>query len=329
MRRVNMVLKAISQLILAVGLLQIAPVDASYFELSAGVAKSGKAVAAVDVMDNFAILPQAGNRFNYPVKVDKNSYGIVTTAVSALVVDRDSGAILFQKNAGAVRSIGSVTKLMAALVFLDQNPNLSQTVVLEADKDYVGGGHNYLRYYDGVKLKDVLAAGLIGSDNTAINSLVRFSGLSREEFVNKMNEKARDLDMKDSVFADPTGIDADNMSTARDIVKLLAAAEKSEIIKFYTEMPKIKIIQDSGRAVEIKNTNKLLDTFLNQGDYKVIGGKTGYLPEAGYVLATTVEENDHAVHIVVMGSESKKARIDEAKGLAYWAFKTFKWQDDK
>jgi len=323
-----MIFKVIGQFLLATSVLQMMPVDAAYFEWQAGVTDNMEVgdLYATEVPGFFATLPQADSRFDYPTKIDTDSYGIVTTAQSAIVIDRDTDVVLFQKHPDAVRSIGSVTKLMSALVFLEQSPDLSQTVTLNPEQDYIAGGRVYLGYFNGVALRDVLAASLIGSDNTATQSLVRFSGLALDDFVARMNLKAEELEMGSTVFVDPTGISADNMSTARDLVKLLEEAEKSETIKYYTELPSVIIGQESSRTIEIENTNSLLTCFLNEGDFDVVGGKTGYLPQAGYVLATTVEENNHAVHVVVLGAESKDARISEAKGLVYWAFKTFEWK---
>lgn len=185
----------------------------------------------------------------------------------------------------------------------------------------------YLGYFDAVTLRDVFGASLVGSDNTATQSLVRFSGLTQDEFVARMNQKAEEIGMSNAVFYDSTGVNAYNMSTARELVLLLREAEQNEIISNLTRSETYTVKQASGRSVTIENTNGLLSTFVNEYPYKVVGGKTGYLPQAGYVLITTVEKDGDRVHVVVMGSESKDARVDEAKGLAYWAFITFKWPE--
>ena len=322
-----MILKVIGQILVAASLVQIFPTDASVFEYRVDEGELEQTVmSGMELEVAYAALPESDSR-DYPVKIDLDSYGIVTTAWSALVVDDESGAVLFQKHPDALRSIGSVTKLMAALVFLEQNPDLSQTVTLDPDLDYVGGGRLYLGYFNGLLLQDVLAASLVGSDNTATQALVRFSGLANEEFVARMNEKAGELGMEQTEFYDVTGLDAYNMSTARELVTLLKIAEQNEIIAYYTQQPSITITQSSGRSVLIENTNTLLTTFMNEHPYSVAGGKTGYLPQAGYVLATTIENDGNKVHVIVMGAESKDARVSEAKGLAYWAFKTYQWPE--
>lgn len=322
-----MLFKILGQLLVATTLVSIFPTDASVFEYRAGAGTLEQTfMSASELTAAYAALPEADAR-DYPVKVDLDSQGIVTTAQSALVVDDESGAVLFQKHPDALRSIGSVTKLMAALVFMEQGPDLDQQVTLDPEVDYVGGGRVYLAYHTPTALRDVMAASLIGSDNTATQSLVRFSGLSNEAFVARMNEKARELGMIQSVFVDATGISANNMSTARELVLLLKAAEANETIGYFTRQASMTITQASGRSAMIENTNALLTSFMNENPYSISGGKTGYLPQAGYVLATTVEHDGHKVHVVVMGAESKDARVNEAKGLAYWAFKTFEWPE--
>lgn len=322
-----MLLKVLGQVLIATTLVHIFPTDASVFEYQVGEGALEQTVlSAMEIEAAYAALPEAETR-DYPVKVDLDSHGIVTTAWSALVVDDESGAVLFQKHPDALRSIGSVTKLMAALVFMEQNPDLSQYVALDPDLDYVPGGRVYLGYFNELLLQDVLAASLVGSDNTATQSLIRFSGLTEEDFIARMNEKADELAMVQTEFFDATGLDANNMSTARELVMLLKTAEQNEVIAYYTQQPSVTITQVSGRTVTIDNTNSLLTTFMNEYPYSVSGGKTGYLPQAGYVLATTVENSGNRVHVIVMGAESKDARANEAKGLAYWAFKTFEWPE--
>ncbi|MBT3231091.1 D-alanyl-D-alanine carboxypeptidase [Candidatus Uhrbacteria bacterium] len=322
-----MILKVIGQILVAASLVQVFPTDASVFEYQVGEGDFEQTImSAAELEVAYSVLPEADSR-DYPVKVDLDSYGIVTTAWSAVVIDDSSGAVLFQKHPDALRSIGSVTKLMAALVFLEQNPDLSQTVTLDPDLDYVGGGRLYLGYFNGLLLSDVLAASLVGSDNTATQSLIRFSGLSSADFMARMNTKADELGMDQTEFYDATGLDARNMSTARELVILLQTAEQNEIIAYYTTQPFITITQASGRSVTVENTNTLLTTFMNEYPYSISGGKTGYLPQAGYVLATTVEYEGDKVHVIVMGAESKDARVSEAKGLAYWAFKTYQWPE--
>ncbi|MFA6522463.1 MAG: serine hydrolase [Patescibacteria group bacterium] len=322
-----MILKALGSFIMAAGLWQLLPTDLSALEYRAGVGgEEASKISYVEFENEQASLPRAGMRsmVNYPVKTDPGSFGVVTTARSVLIEDADSGMIMVAKHPYAIRSIGSVTKLMTALVFLETNPDLNASVTL-TDADLIEGGRIYLRFEDPIVLHDLLQAGLIGSDNSAMESLVRLSGLSNEAFVIRMNSKAKELGMSNSVFVDPSGIDAGNTSTAYDLVALLRAAEQEPEIVEAMQTAKITVRQASGYSVDIENTNELLTSFVNEDPFSVRAGKTGYLPQAGYVLATAVAKNDHKIYVVVMGSDSKDTRVLESKGLISWAFKTFSW----
>ncbi len=313
-----MIAKVLAQIVFAGSMLQFFPADLSAWQRPLASASNYSLTSLA------ATLPTAPTRENYPVKVDADSYGIVTSAKSAMVVDAASGMVLLAKNPDQVRSIGSVTKLMTAVVFLETNPDLAQLVTLEAD-DLVTGGRIYLAFNDPLSLEEIFAAAMVGSDNSAANSLARFSGLTTDEFVARMNAKAQELGMSDSTFADPTGINTYNMSTARDLVKLLAEASKFEPIKKYSTMSKLSVTHESGREVLIDNTDGLLGGFLDQDPYDILAGKTGYLPQAGYLLTTALAKNGNEIYVLVLGADSKDGRELEVKGLANWAFQTFKW----
>lgn len=317
-----MILKLVGQLLLASSLVNLVPVDAATLEWRAGV--SGE-VPVFTTPLRFATLPLAKDRIQPPKKVDLDSYGIVTSAASAIVVDSASGAVLFTKRPDDQRAIGSITKLMSVLVFLDTKPNITSRVTLVGD-DYVAGGRVYLRFDDKVYLNDVLKAILIGSDNTAANALARLSGMTEEEFVGRMNAKAQELGMASTTFTDLTGIGGLNLSTARDLTLLLAAAERNDVMGSIMPMPSVMVRQESGYEVEILSTDELLDGYLNQNEYSIVAAKTGYIPQAGYCLASTILHGDNAIRIVALGADTKADRFSDVKGLATWAFSTYSWE---
>ena len=284
------------------------PVEASAYVGVSEDAESGEAVAA-------------------PEKIDLNSYGIVTSGFSSIVIDDASGDMLWGEQPHQIRSIGSVTKLMTALVFMEQNPNVADFVTLQ-EEDMVLGGRVYLAFNDALQLGDVLAASLVGSDNTATKALMRFSGMTEEEFIARMNEKATELGMILSQFTDVTGVDSQNISTASDLVKLLKAAGEVPVIARWTTAESVIIRQRSGRTIEIENTNLALQLPVNRGEYDMLVGKTGFLPLAGYVLASTVEHNGNRLHIVTLGAESTEARAADIAGLGLWAFRVHRWPND-
>lgn len=320
-----MISRVIAQMLLAITTLQIIPVDAANLEWQIGIPTTPTALAGpLFSLTSAPTLPQAGNRVLPPKKTDLSSYGVVTDAKSAIVIDPASGATLFAKNADDVRSIGSITKLMTALVFLDAQPDLSTWVTID-EEDYVGGGRVYLNFNDGIRLEDVLGASIVGSDNTATKALSRMSGMTGEEFIVAMNTKAKSLGMTSSAFTEVTGLDSGNVSTARDLQILLAEAKKSEILSEFMTTKRLPISHASDISLVVESTDALFDSLLNAGDYRITGGKTGYIPEAGYCFITTITHDGDDVFVAVLGASSKEDRFADAKALAIWAFSTFTW----
>lgn len=256
-----------------------------------------------------------------PVKTDARSLGPRTSAASALVVDRASGAVLFAKNENEVRSIASITKLMTALIFLESDPNLSARVAMREEDDREGG-MQHIRPGESATLASYLAASLVGSANNATAALGRSAGMEPEAFVSRMNEKAWELGMRRTVFADPTGLAPENVSTARDIALLLDAASESQTIRDLAGASRRTItVYPSGESRVIDSTDHLIGTMV-----RVAFGKTGYLDESLYNLAaSTLISPGSEIYAIVLGAESNEARVQDAKNLAVWAESTYAW----
>jgi D-alanyl-D-alanine endopeptidase (penicillin-binding protein 7) len=320
-----MIGKVIAQMLLSLTVIRIVPIDAANFEWTIGIPTPPSALAAPFFsLTSTPTLPRANDRILPPKKIDLSSYGVVTDAKSAIIVDDASGATLFAKHPDDVRSIGSITKLMTALVFLDTSPNLNAWEIITKD-DYVGGGRVYLDFENPLRVRDIFAASVIGSDNTATQALSRLSGMSAETFVSAMNAKAKALGMTSSIFTEVTGIDADNVSTARDLFLLLREAKTSEILRDFMTSPQVMVTHASGLSVTIPSTDALFRSVLNAGEYRITGGKTGYIPEAGYCFMTMIERGSDEVFVAVLGGTSKDDRFADTKALALWAFDTFTW----
>ena len=320
-----MITKVLSHLLFAVSVVNFFPVDGAVLELQAGVDVPTDNVVASLLYGPTATLPMAKDKpIPPPKKIDLQSFGVVTSAQSAIVVDAASGAVLFSKNPNEVRPIGSISKLMTALVFLETKPDLTEFISITPD-DFAGTGRVYVYYNDPLRLEDVLGASLVGSDNTATLALVRASGLTREEFVARMNTKALELGLAQTKFEDPSGLSVNNTSTVIELSALLAEAKlHPEIAQFMTTSV-LSVQQSSGRVVAIPSTNSLLTSALNAGDYEITAGKTGYIPQAGYCLATAVKHSDDEIYIVVLGALEFESRFTDASALAGWSFKTFAW----
>jgi D-alanyl-D-alanine endopeptidase (penicillin-binding protein 7) len=226
-------------------------------------------------------------------------------ARNAILVDPATGEVLFAKNSDSSVPIASLTKLMTALVFLEQKPALEREVEVTM-AELNGAGHTQLRSGERVALGDLLHMSLMSSDNAATRVLARESGLTPVEFVARMNRKAGELGLPGSHFVEFTGLDERNVSTASDVARLLHAAAHDPLIQEITTTRQYQFA--TGRRVhDVHNTNRLL-----YGRYEVLGGKTGFILEAGYCFATWIRTQGRDVIAVVLGAPTNATRFADA-----------------
>jgi D-alanyl-D-alanine endopeptidase (penicillin-binding protein 7) len=258
-----------------------------------------------------------------PTRIASNSLGIETTAKSFLIADASTGTIFLTKNQFDQMPIASITKLMTALVVLDDKSEWDKKVIITKE-DQREGGIVYLMPGDEVTVKDLFYLMLVASSNEAAATLSRIKG--DNDFVAKMNLKASALGMNQTNFYDATGLDPKNISSVNDLIKLAKAAfSKTEIASALTSSDyqfKVSNTKRSGRAI---NTDKLIDSFLNKGNYQIAGAKTGHLLEAGYCLLLEIKKDDKDLFLALLGSESQSNRWQEAKGLVDWVFRNYEW----
>lgn len=322
-----MIVKLFAQLVMASTLLQLFPVDARDLELNATLPITQERSPSTYTPFTMprARLPVAAEAVVVPVKTDPRRLGIVTKAVSAIVVDRKSGAVLFEKNVSAPRSIGSITKLMTAYVFLQSNPDLEAIASL-APEDVRLGGIQHVNIGEPVRVRDLLYASLISSDNSATAALVRLSKMAVGDFVSLMNETASSIGMEHTQFVDPTGLSAKNTSVVMDVVRLIDKASTHEVIRDATTHATFTLATLDGKTYTLANTDELLLSFMNKDPYKIVTAKTGFLPEAGYCLGSMFSrEGTNEIIVVALGSESDAGRFQDVKSLAVWAFDAYKW----
>lgn len=234
-------------------------------------------------------------------------------AAAAIIFNPETGEVLWQENAQDKRSIASITKVMTAIVFLETNPDLSQHITIERADTYAAST-TYLRTNERVSLKDVLHLTLIASDNAAARALARISHGSSAAFVERMNEKAVQLGLESTTFADPSGLNPANISSAYDLSRLISYAAGNEVIAPIMRTQNYSAAVGR-RTVNIHNTNRLL----GGSDVEVMGGKTGFISKAGYCLATLLKlPQGNPVAVVVLGAKSNPGRFWETKHLINW-----------
>jgi len=277
-----------------------------------------------DVFPNTFVL--ANNKFTpYRLQGTEDFDSKNITAQSFLVVDEKTGRFLEKNNIQEVHSIASITKLMSVLVWLEVLGDLNQEVVIKAE-DYREGGIAYFIAGEHVLAKDLLNVGLVASSNSAIAALVRSSGLTEAEFVGLMNKTARSWGMDNTVFVEPTGLNAKNVSTARELYILAREAFNNKVMKDVLVKEGYSF-QPIGKSVvrSVKNTNWLLG---NTSNYKIVGGKTGYIEESGYnfIIKGYNKEKDANLYTIILGSENIESRFNEADILINWVFDNYSWK---
>ncbi len=235
-----------------------------------------------------------------------------------LVQDLNSNTTLFSRNEDAARPIASITKLMTAIVVVDANQSMSDMVeVTTSDIDTVK--HSRSRLPVGTKLSrsDMLHLALMSSENRAANALGRNYPGGLPAFVAAMNSKAKELGMTQSRFVEPTGLSSDNVSSPRDLVKLLKASASRSAIRQYTTDDQHEV-RSSGHATMFRNTNGLV---MNPSwDIKV--SKTGYINEAGQCLVMVARINNRDMAIVLLNADGKGTRVGDAIKIKQWVQQT-------
>ncbi|RPJ49002.1 MAG: D-alanyl-D-alanine endopeptidase [Betaproteobacteria bacterium] len=234
---------------------------------------------------------------------------------AALVVDQTAGQTLFAKNIDNVVPIASITKLMTAMVVIDAGlPLTEQIVISEADKDLIKGTTSRLRIGTVLTRGELLQLALMASENRAAEALTRVFPGGTAAFVAAMNQKAVELGMWRSRFVDGTGLSSDNVSTAQDLTKMVAAAYQYPLIREFTTDSGLTIRAAKGQPTVYRNSNRLVSS----PDWRIGLSKTGYISEAGRCLVMQANIAGKPVIIVLLDSWGKLTRIGDANRIKRW-----------
>jgi len=244
----------------------------------------------------------------------KETAGLVVRSAAAVVMDQATGAVLFEKNSGAVLPIASITKLMTAMVALDAQPSLKeQLAVSDEDVDSLKGTHSRLKVGTQLTREHMLRLALMSSENRAASALSRHYPGGRNAFIAAMNHKAQELGLHDTRFEDPTGLTASNVSSARDLVKMVAAAHQYPLIREFTTTTEYQVAL-SGKPHMFRNTNSLV----RSSSWDIGLSKTGFINEAGKCLVMQAWLNKKPTIIVLLDSLGKLTRIGDANRIKRW-----------
>jgi serine-type D-Ala-D-Ala endopeptidase (penicillin-binding protein 7) len=234
---------------------------------------------------------------------------------AALVMDQNGQQVLFAKNVESVVPIASITKLMTAMVVLDARLPLEERIVISAE-DVDDLKHTRSRLKVGTELTrgDLLKLALMASENRAAAALGRSYPGGIRAFVAAMNHKAVELGMWHTRFVDSTGLNNENVSTARDLAKMVTAAYREPLIRDYTTESTHTVEVGGGRHLTFSNSNRLVR---NSG-WEIGLSKTGYISEAGRCLVLQAKIAATPVIIVLLDSWGKLTRLGDANRIKKW-----------
>jgi D-alanyl-D-alanine endopeptidase (penicillin-binding protein 7) len=232
----------------------------------------------------------------------------------AYVVDQNSSQVLFEKNANVALPIASITKLMTGLVVVQAGLDMNEVITItDADVDHRKFTSSRLRVGARMTRGNLLHIALMSSENRAAAALGRNYPGGINAFVEMMNTKARELGMNDTHYVDSSGLSKENVSSARDLAKLVAVAHKEALLRQYTTDPNY-VVEASGRPMRFNNTNYLVAL----PDWNIGLQKTGFINEAGRCLVMQAMIQGREVIMVFLDSKGKMSRTADAGRMRRW-----------
>ena len=240
---------------------------------------------------------------------------------SAILIEQSTGTVLFEKGADIKRPIASVTKVMTALLLMEEidagRIKYTDMITASEEAETMGGSQIYLEVGEQMSVEDMLKGLMIASGNDVAVAIGEHISGDLPSFIDRMNERAKELGMNNTNFLNPNGLPEDNhYSTARDV-----AIMSKELLENHPDIIKYTTIwMDSlrGGEFELANTNKLV------ANYKDITGlKTGFTSEAMHCLSASAKRDDFALVAVVLGSPSSEVRFSDARNLLDYGFDNF------
>jgi D-alanyl-D-alanine endopeptidase (penicillin-binding protein 7) len=236
-------------------------------------------------------------------------------SASALVINAE-GNVIYGKDIDTVRPIASITKLMTAMVIIDSGLNLDEKItVTKADRDLIQLTGSRLEYGASLSRREMILLAIMSSENRAATALGRNFPGGMTEFINQMNNKATQLGMPNSHFADPAGLNVDNTSTARDLMKMVTAAQGYALIRQASTTTRIEVRPYAKRGPLVYgNTNRLL----KNKSWDIALSTTGYINEAGRCLVMQANIEGEKVSIVLLNSFGKLTPFGDSNRLRKW-----------
>lgn len=233
---------------------------------------------------------------------------------AAIVIDQKTGRVLFEKNSQVSLPIASITKLMTALVVLEARQDMGEMLeVSDEDVDREKFSSSRLRVGTRLSRDDMLRIALMSSENRAASALGRHFPGGMAAFIAAMNAKAKALGMADTRFVDPTGLSSFNVSSARDLTRLVGAAHQHATLARYSVHER-HTVYPGHHSIEYGNSNRLV----GNSDWEIGLQKTGYINEAGRCLVMQARIEGRPVIMVFLDSKGRYSRLADAGRVKKW-----------
>ena len=249
--------------------------------------------------------------------------GFDISSKSAILIEYNTGEVLFKKDENEHLPVASMVKMMTILLALEEldegNVNLGTQIYVSENASGMGGSQVFLDAFENYSFEDLLKSVIVSSANDASVALAEHFNGSEKAFVNRMNKRAKELSLTDTHYVNCTGLPApEQYSSANDSAKLLKELLKHEEYHKYSTIWTDTLVHPSGRTTQLSNTNKLV-RFYDGCD----GGKTGSTNEAGCCLSASAKKDDMRLISVLIGAENSKTRFNETALLFNYGFKNF------
>lgn len=286
------------------------------------VSRSGKAVNSTAMNQRQLTLAKLPHRLG-PTEIFQVSdaqSSLLLNSRAAIVVDAETGKLLYGKNANRTMPIASITKLMTAMTVLDAHLSMNELITID-NSDVDTFRHSSSRLPVGTTLtrSEAMLLALMASENRAAASLARTFPGGTTAAIAAMNRKARELGMSQTFFVDGTGLHSENSSSPSDLVKLVKASRSYPEIHQYSTTSEHTLLSQQGRPIEFRNTNALV----RGGSWDIEVSKTGFINEAGRCLVMQANINTKPVVIVLMDSNASVTRTGDANRIRQWLESAF------
>ena len=263
-----------------------------------------------------------------PIKVlAEEDFALAPSSKSAILIEASTGEVIYENNADEKLNPASMTKMMSMLLIIEAIENgtitWNQEVTVSENASSMGGSQILLETGEKMSVEDLFKGVAISSGNDAVVALAETVAGTEDAFISMMNDRAKELGLKNTNFKTPHGLDeANHYSSARDMALIAKELVKHEKVLEFTSVYEDYLRENTDRKIWLVNTNKLVRFY--EG---VDGLKTGYTKEAGYCLTATAEKDGMRIIAVVMGEPDSKTRNTEVSEMLDYAFAQYKTED--